>query len=274
MPYEFLLIPIGSKIAQEAKENSELIESAKILITKKEQDLINLLRRQTHNSIDPELLSWEVWTNELIKWSEQKYKYPMPIKSEIKSDKVIVTYRKYLALFLKELNDKGPASVPNPTDLMNNSVYSNAKLSGSKRSHDQMVSVEDSKNEESKISQQKVEINKFKKQDMTTHLLRATESFKIQNARTLSLDHKRSSSMSVSGNEPKNTYSEYNRGEVRSEVRADVNVYHDIPSKVRRSISNIYNISNKIKQLKEEFNANFGTLQTIHLAQLNMQPEK
>lgn len=65
-------------------------------------------------TIDPELLSWEVWTNELIKWSEQKYRYTMPTKAEIKQDKVITTYRKYLALFLKELNDKGSLNVSAP----------------------------------------------------------------------------------------------------------------------------------------------------------------
>ena len=235
---------------------------------KKDQDLIGLLRKQTHSSIDPELLSWEVWTNELIKWSEQRYKYPMPVKSEIKADRVMSTYKKYLALFLKELNDKGPVLVNN-NELVNNSVYSNAKLSGSKRSHDQMVSVEESKLEETKISVQRNDNVQIRKQEMNSHMSRA-DSFKAQPIRALSLEHRKSSSMSTAGNEVKHIPME----NIRSEPRIETNIYTDIPSRVRNSISKIYNISNKIKQIKDEYEENNGTLQAINLSNLNMQPEK
>lgn len=73
-----------------------------------QNELPILLSRQTPNRTDPELLSWEIWTNELIKWSEQNYRYTIPQKPIIKHEKVAVMHKKYLALFLKELNDRNP----------------------------------------------------------------------------------------------------------------------------------------------------------------------
>jgi hypothetical protein len=39
-----------------------------------------------------ELISWEVWTNELIKWSEQGYRNSMPERTKIEKDRVQTTW--------------------------------------------------------------------------------------------------------------------------------------------------------------------------------------
>lgn len=88
------------------------LENAKKLPSQGEEELEMFLRKPRRIGVDPELLSWEVWTNELIKWSEQRYKYSMPEKQQIEQSKLLSTYNKYLALFLKELNDKGQLGDP------------------------------------------------------------------------------------------------------------------------------------------------------------------
>jgi len=85
------------------KANEEL------LLQKCKNELPELLKRQNHKKIDPNLLRWEQWTNELIKWSEQQYSYVIPPMPEFSPQKIETTFKKFLALFLKELNDKAPA---------------------------------------------------------------------------------------------------------------------------------------------------------------------
>jgi hypothetical protein len=83
-----------------------LIQNADILNERYKPELKALLSRQTYKNIDPELLKWEVWTNDLIKWSEQNYKYEIPRQPEDDNSKIQQKYKKYLALFSKEMKDR------------------------------------------------------------------------------------------------------------------------------------------------------------------------
>lgn len=102
------LMVIGTKISQDSNDNPELKASEELLQQKCKNELPGLLNRQDHTKIDPDLLKWEQWTNELIKWSEQQYSYVMPPMPEFSAKKVETTFKKFLALFQKELNDKAP----------------------------------------------------------------------------------------------------------------------------------------------------------------------
>jgi len=98
------------------------------------QELIDLLNRQNYKVIDPELLSWESWTNDLIKWSQQNYmsnrttdyRYDIPKRIEYNGDKVVHMFKKYLALFVKEQNDNPLADLDDKQPIeLNISVKKN-----------------------------------------------------------------------------------------------------------------------------------------------------
>ncbi|CAI2361033.1 unnamed protein product [Moneuplotes crassus] len=271
-----------TKISQDSNDNPELKANEELLHQKCKNELPGLLKRQHHSKIDPDLLKWEQWTNELIKWSEQQYSYVMPPMPEFSAKKVETTYKKFLALFLKELNDKAPTHyVAKKTQ----EIYKNDSASEDKspQKAPQLVKRQSStrkrkretskkKSEESKetpavINEPEVRLEETPPQIPPPVIAPQMPKTTIERGRT---DPPQPPIPDEDSNLPFRKKMRIN-DDRKSIIKTNSGV---LPFRVYENINKICQLSNEGKELMDKMNQNHGTLNAIYLAQLNIAEDK